>query len=217
MEDSRGDYEKQLTEARRIWDAAAASFDDDPDHGLHDSVVREAWTKLLTAWLPAAPAAILDVGCGTGSLSVVIAGLGCEVTGIDLSPAMIAQAEAKATALGRAITFYVMEAAAPQLPSHQFDVIVCRHLLWTLPEPGKVLLRWVDLLRQNGRLVLIEGYWHTGAGMHAQQIVDTLPSSLSEVSIQNLSGQSDLWGGEVVDERYAIIADLRPTVLLAAS
>jgi SAM-dependent methyltransferase len=102
-----------------------------------------------------------------------------------------------------------MDAAAPRFPPQQFDAIVCRHLLWTLPEPGQVLRRWVDLLRQKGRLRLIEGYWRTGAGLHAQQIVDALPSSLFDISIQNLSDQPDLWGGEVADERYAILADLR--------
>ncbi len=190
------------------WDAAAVSFDDKPDHGLRDPVVLEAWTELLRMWLPAAPAMILDVGCGTGSLSVVLAGLGYQVTGIDLSPAMISLAEVKATALGHSIAFCVMDAGAPRFPSQQFDVIICRHLLWTLPEPARVLQRWVDLLKGNGRLMLIEGYWKTGAGLHAQQIVEVLPSLLINISIQNLSDQSGLWGGEVTDERYVISADL---------
>jgi 2-polyprenyl-3-methyl-5-hydroxy-6-metoxy-1,4-benzoquinol methylase len=192
-------------------------FDEEPDHGLHDPQVRRAWTELLQAWLPPAPAPILDIGCGTGSLSVVLAGQGYQVTGIDLSPAMLAQAEAKATAQGCSIDFLVMDAAAPQLPVRHFAVIVCRHLLWALPEPALVLQRWIDLLKSNGRLVLIEGYWHTGAGLHAEDLVKILPASFANVSVQNLGDRPELWNGEVTDERYAIVAELSLTLPLAES
>jgi 2-polyprenyl-3-methyl-5-hydroxy-6-metoxy-1,4-benzoquinol methylase len=217
MAPSHTDYDRQLHETQQMWDAAAASFDNEPDHGLRDPVVRETWTQLLETFLPAPPATVLDAGCGTGSLSVILAGLGHQVVGIDLSPAMISRAKVKATALGHAIPFHVMDAAAPWLLPHQFDVIICRHLLWALPDPRAVLLRWADLLKENGRLALIEGHWQTGAGLRAQQVVEALPVSLLPISLQNLSDRSDLWGGAVTDERYALIAELRPAIPSAAA
>jgi 2-polyprenyl-3-methyl-5-hydroxy-6-metoxy-1,4-benzoquinol methylase len=192
---------------RQYWDDAAATFDDEPDHGLRDPVVRQAWLELLTRWLPAGPVSILDIGCGTGSLSVMLAELGHKVTGIDLSPAMIAQAEAKVRAAGQQVTLMVMDGAQPQLLPQRFDVIVCRHLLWALPEPALVLRRWVDLLAPGGRLLLIEGYWNTG-GLHSQEIVEALPSSLTGTLVQELSNRPALWGHTVTDERYAVIVDL---------
>ncbi len=108
--------EKRLHEVRQYWDNAAASFDNEPDHGLQESRVLQAWMELLRTWLPADKAVILDVGCGTGSLSVVVAGLGHQVVGLDVSPAMIARAQAKASALGHPIEFHVMDAAEPQFP-----------------------------------------------------------------------------------------------------
>ncbi|MCA9908647.1 MAG: hypothetical protein KC519_08370, partial [Anaerolineae bacterium] len=60
-------HEQQLETARQVWDAEAASFDDQPDHGLGDPAVLAAWTDLLKALLPADKAATLDIGCGTGS------------------------------------------------------------------------------------------------------------------------------------------------------
>jgi 2-polyprenyl-3-methyl-5-hydroxy-6-metoxy-1,4-benzoquinol methylase len=200
----------RLNELREYWDNAAASFDDEPDHGLQDPQLLQAWVELLKKWLPTNHAAILDLGCGTGSLSVVMAGLGHEVTGIDISPAMIARAKAKATAFGYPIKFHIMDAAVPQFPPRLFDAIVCRHLLWALPEPATVLPRWVGLLKPGGRLVLIEGYWSTGAGMHVAEIVAALPSSVTSIAIQDLSGQPIYWGRPVTDERYAVIADLYP-------
>ncbi|MCL5998876.1 MAG: methyltransferase domain-containing protein [Chloroflexi bacterium] len=203
-----GDDEQRLRESRQYWDHAAATFDEEPDHGLRDPIVRSAWMNRLAGWLPTTRATILDVGCGTGSLSVVLAELGHEVTGIDLSPAMVARAEAKAPTAGQRITHKVMDAANPQLVPQRFDVIVCRHLLWALPAPPLVLRRWVELLAPAGRLLLIEGYWKTGGGLHSYEIVEALPASLTGILVQDLSGQPELWGGWVTDERYAVIADL---------
>lgn len=208
------DNELRFAETRHYWDKAAATFDDEPDHGLRDATVRAAWTNLLANWLPLTRAMILDIGCGTGSLSGVLAACGHTVTGIDLSPAMIAQAIAKAQAAGQSITFKVMEASDPQLSPQHFDLIVCRHLLWALPEPALVLQRWVKLLAPEGRLLLIEGYWHTGGGLHAAEVVAMLPTVLTGVTLQNLSDQPALWGGAVVDERYAVIADLPANVVI---
>ncbi len=80
------DQDHRPQETRNPWDEAASSFDDEPDHGLRDAEVLRAWTEALTEWLPARPSRVLDAGCGTGSLSVVVAGLGHEVTAVDYSP-----------------------------------------------------------------------------------------------------------------------------------
>ena len=206
-QDRSSDNEKRLQEARAYWDQAAASFDHEPDHGLHDPQVLHAWTELLKTWLPAHKIAVLDVGCGTGSLSVILAGLGYSVTGIDLSPTMLAQARAKGKALGHPSVFHVMDAATPQFAAHSFDAIVCRHLLWTLPDPAQVLQTWTDLLKPGGRLMLIEGYWSAGGGLHAAELVNALPSSVTMIAVQDLGDQPEYWGKKVTDERYAIIAD----------
>lgn len=199
--------DQRLRLLRQYWDKEADSFDKEPDHGLADPVVLEAWTTLLDAWLPHPQAKILDIGCGTGSLTVVLAGLGHLVTGIDLSPVMISYAERKAARAGLPLSFHVMEASFPRFSSQQFDGIICRHLLWSLPNIADVLRHWVTLLKPGGRLLLIEGYWHTGGGLHCEELVAALPPSLTDISIKNLSSQSGYWGKEVNDERYAIMAD----------
>ena len=199
--------EKRLQETQQYWDDLASTFDNEPDHGLHDVLIRETWTEFLKTWLPPTDATVLDIGCGTGSLSILLAELGHKVTGIDLSPSMISHARAKAAIHGFRIEFHVMDAAFPQLPYQKFDVIICRHLLWALPEPKQVLQRWIEFLKPHGRLILIEGFWVTGAGLHAQEIMRMLPASFINVSNQNLSDNPNFWGGRVSDERYAIVAD----------
>lgn len=193
---------------RQQWDDLAASFDNEPDHGLRNPAVLAAWTALLRDSLTDIDGSVLDVGCGTGSLSVVLANLGYQVTGIDFSSAMIARATTKAHDAGYVIPFHVMDAANPTLSASQFDAIVCRHLLWALPNPTQVLSRWEALLKPGGRLLIIEGFWHTGAGLHTQEILQLLSPSLKDVKVRNLSEISGLWGEIVSDERYAITANL---------
>jgi len=49
---------------------------------------------------------VLDLGCGTGSISVALTQRGYKVTGIDISPEMLTQAEQKARVAGANIPFY---------------------------------------------------------------------------------------------------------------
>ena len=207
-----------LPEARAYWDAAAPGFDAEPDHGLHDPSVRQPWAELLRTYLPPPPASVLDLGCGTGSLTVLLAALGHAVTGLDFSEAMIALAEAKTEAEAQARTagappaagpwrrplFHVMNAAEPSFAPASFDVLLCRHLLWALPAPAAVLRRWAALLKPGGRLLLIEGRWHTGSGLPAAEIAAMLPPALVLAGVQDLSGNPRYWGKPVDDERYIL-------------
>ena len=83
----------------RFWDEASGEFDAEPD--LRDPAVREAWARRLRAWLPPAPADVLDLGCGTGSLALLAIEAGHRVVGVDLSPRMVELARARLGPGGR--------------------------------------------------------------------------------------------------------------------
>ena len=191
----------------QYWDAEVERFDQMPDHGLTDPAVRQAWANLLAEWLPHPPATILEVGSGTGSLSLLAAALGYQVTGIDFSPAMVARARAKAAEAGQTVPFHVMDASRPELSIQRFDAVLCRHLLWVLPNPEAALARWAGLLTPGGRLVLIEGYWGTGGGLHAWEVIDALPPEFERINEEDLSDRSRLWGKEVHDERFIVATE----------
>lgn len=188
------------------WDAEAATFDDEPDHGLRDPRVRRAWAERLRSWLPERASDVLDLGCGTGSLSLLASEQGHHVTGVDSSPAMIDLARAKLA--GRDAAFLVGDAAVPPVGEQRFDVVLVRHLLWALPDPGRVLRHWRELVRPGGRLVLVEGVWGTvtPAGIPADVLTGLLAPLAAEVRLEVLSQDAQLWGKEVTDERYAVVA-----------
>src|ERR1700754_2690035 len=81
-----------------LWNDEAATFDEAADHGLRDPAVRAAWRDLLLGLLPAPPARVADLGCGTGTLSLLLAAEGFAVDGVDFSRAMVQRARAKAAA-----------------------------------------------------------------------------------------------------------------------
>ncbi|MFE6095805.1 class I SAM-dependent methyltransferase [Streptomyces massasporeus] len=193
------------------WDAEAASFDEEPDHGLRDPEVRRAWAGRLRGWLPGRAGDVLDLGCGTGSLSLLASEQGHRVTGVDLSPAMVALARQKLA--GRDAVFLVGDAASPPVGEQRFDTVLVRHVLWALPDPGRALRHWRGLLRPGGRLVLVEGVWGAvePVGIPAERLTAQLAPIAGQLRVERLSDDPRLWGGEVTDERYAVVAEIRPS------
>lgn len=208
------------------WDASADNFDDEADHGLRDPQVSAAWARRLAEWMPEPPADVLDLGCGTGSLTLLLARQGHRPVGVDLSPRMIELAGRKLS--GLAVPLIVGDASDP--PSWAvplmaggpagglFDAVLVRHLVWTLPEPEAALRRWLAMLRPGGRLVLVEGRWQASGGAYtegarglpwlggvtAARLVAALEPVAEVIRVEPLTDPL-LWGKEIDDERYVVI------------
>ena len=190
-----------MDEIARYWDAQAQRFDRAPDHGLRDPKLRDAWGSLLSGLLPRPPARVL--GCGTGTLSVLLAERGHDVTGVDLAPEMIKLARAKAQAASVQIDFRLGDASEPQLTAGAFDVVLSRHVVWALPDPGRALAGWIRLLRGGGRLVFIEGRWSNGAGLSAAKLSSLIHEQGLETTVIPIDDPI-YWGSPTDDERYVI-------------
>src|SRR5438270_13147772 len=80
-----------------------------------------------------APLDAFDVGCGTGFLSLELAGRGHRVTGVDFAPQMLAEARRKAASeQSLAVRFEEGDAEALQFSDASLDFVITRHVLWTL-------------------------------------------------------------------------------------
>lgn len=203
-----------MTDAiREYWDGQAKDFDREADHGLLDPGVRGAWAELILPLIPMPGSEVADLGCGTGSLSVLLAEAGHRVRGLDLSARMVDAAQAKAAkaaeaAAGRppaAVEFLQGDASEPPYAPSGCDVVLARHVLWALPDPGAALGRWTRLLRMPGTMVLVEGLWGTGAGIPSAECRDLVLRHRSNAEVVPLTDPA-LWGKEISDERYLILS-----------
>ncbi|GAA1478096.1 class I SAM-dependent methyltransferase [Nocardioides aestuarii] len=191
-----------ISDTRDLWDREAQTFDEAADHGLADPDCREAWRALLLEHLPPAPARVADLGCGTGTLSLLLSGEGYAVDGLDLSPEMVRRAQDKA---GHVATFVEGDASRPPLEAGAYDVVLSRHVLWAMPSPAEALGRWIDLLRPGGRLLLVEGNWVTGAGLSAEQTVGMVEATGRPATLRRMP-EPVFWGREITDDRYLVVS-----------
>lgn len=163
-----------LEALQRFWDTDAATYDQWPEHGAWSHAERAAWAAALVRLLPPLPAKVLDVGAGTGFLSLAAARLGYEVTALDISAAMLARLEATAEKEGLAIETVCAAAHAP--PAGPFDAVMERLALWTLPDPVGALTAWREV--GPGRLVAFESVWAGGGRDYVQGVRRRLRSGL---------------------------------------
>jgi ubiquinone/menaquinone biosynthesis C-methylase UbiE len=146
------------------WDRRAPTFDDDFGHSIRTPAERAAWDRILDLVLAGRTALeCLDVGCGTGFLSFELATRGHRVTGVDFAPAMLAEARRKAAERGSAVRFEEADAERLPFPAAGFDLVVSRHVLWTLPHPEAAIDEWIRVLGAGGRLVVVDGQFDAGA------------------------------------------------------
>ena len=126
-----------LSRVENYWNKRAHDFNTIRRNELQ-SEISQRWLNVFHQYLPANKTLkILDIGTGTGYFSILLSKEGHDVTGIDLTEAMVKEAEATAHDYNVSPTFIQMDAQATSFANNTFDVIVTRNLTWTLPNPQK--------------------------------------------------------------------------------
>jgi len=118
-----------------------------------------------------AAARIADVGCGSGEITARLALLysDAELVGVDILDASVAHARARHSALAPRLMFETGDAFELRFEPEAFDLVVCRHLLQSVPEPEKVLSELHRICKPGGFIhVLSEDYGmlHMAPGEH---------------------------------------------------
>lgn len=116
---------------------------------------------LFSRYALGGPARIVDVGCGSGEITSRLALLypEAELLGIDVLESSVAHAQQRHAALAPRVRFEQGDAFQLALPSNGFDLVVCRHLLQSVPEPTRVLAELYRVCKPGGWLhVLSEDY-----------------------------------------------------------
>jgi ubiquinone/menaquinone biosynthesis C-methylase UbiE len=148
---------------KRVWDKSAPSYD------RQIAFFEKIWFGGGREWLAErAQGRILEVAIGTGR------NLPCypedaAVTGIELSPAMLAIARQRAADLGRDAD--LREGDAEHLPfaDASFDTVICALSLCTIPHPAAAIGEMKRVLVPGGRLLLLDHIASTWPPIYAAQ------------------------------------------------
>lgn len=145
-------------EIKAYWSSRAATFDLSPGHEIFSEEERSAWHALISKHLGQGDGRIaLDLACGTGVISHLMDDLGFAVTGLDWSETMLELARAKAISRGRSIHFSMADAENTMEPDGTYDVIITRHLVWTLVDPKACFKEWLRVLKPGGKILIVDG------------------------------------------------------------
>ena len=183
------------------WDRRAAHFDEDFGHSIGSPAERAAWDRILDLVIPAGrPMDALDAGCGTGFLSLELAARGHRVSGIDFAPAMLVAARGKAAAQRLSVHFEEGDAEQLPFPPGNFDLVISRHVLWTLPHPEAAIDEWIRVLRPGGRLAIVDGAQYSEAAAPPQR--ENARTSSEYAAIGDQLAQKTV----IIDYQYADFA-----------
>jgi ubiquinone/menaquinone biosynthesis C-methylase UbiE len=135
---------------RRYWDKHSASYD--KQMRFFDRVL---FGDSRTWACSQATGDTLEVAIGTG-LNLPLYPAGVRLTGIDLSPAMLEQARARAHQLGRAADLREADAHALPFPDASFDTVACTFSLCAIPGERLAITEMKRVLRPGGQLLLAD-------------------------------------------------------------
>lgn len=159
---------------RRIWDKAA------PSYNKQIAFFERIWFGGGREWIGArARGRVLEVAIGTGR-NLTHYDSEVTVTGVDLSPEMLALATEHAAELGREADLREGDAAHLPFPDASFDTVVCALSLCSIPDPQGAVVEMRRVLAPGGQLLLLDHVGSTWPPLYgAQWLVQQVTSRLT--------------------------------------
>jgi ubiquinone/menaquinone biosynthesis C-methylase UbiE len=154
---------ESMPKIRADFDRIALLSGDGWNHNSH-------YHDFLLKQLPPHCTYALDIGCGAGAFSRLLASRSDRVLALDLSPQMIRVAKARSEQYSN-IDFQVADATAWEFPAEQFDCVASIATLHHLPFE-ETLLKMREALKINGTLIILDLF-------KAEGLSDLLTSALA--------------------------------------
>jgi SAM-dependent methyltransferase len=121
--------------------------------------------------------AVLDVGCGTGVVALTAARHGAHVTGVDLTPELVARAKENADLMGLSATFVEGDAEAIPCPDASFDFVLSQFGHMFAPRPEVTMGEMLRVLKPGGTVAfstwppeLFTGRWFALMGKYGPSL-----------------------------------------------
>lgn len=148
-----------LTEISKYWSSSSDSYDKVIQTQFRSTKTVNLWKQLLLRGLGHKPRQkVLDVGTGPGFFSILLSQMGHQPTAVDASQGMIERASRNFKDFGYTVPAYVGDAADLHTElENSYDAVVCRDVVWTLPDPQKAYTEWYRILKPGGTLIVFDG------------------------------------------------------------
>jgi 2-polyprenyl-3-methyl-5-hydroxy-6-metoxy-1,4-benzoquinol methylase len=177
------DYPEKLDEDGRRW-LETKPFLREPDSVARHLLDTAAVVSLLGL---RSGTRLCHLGCGTGWLTLLAARCGARAEGYDISPGMVAVAQAKAAAEQLDVDFEVGDMEQLDL-GRRFDACLVYEALHHSHHPGLVLETAHRALRPGGHLLLVEPNWaHRYFGREATRRFGTTENGYSTFALKRLA------------------------------
>ena len=172
------EFDERKERIVRYWGKRSESFLSQRRAELH-SPMAERWLEEIRKHIGTEKRRILDVGCGTGFFTVLLAREGHEIIGTDLTPEMVENSRKLAEEEGVSCAFMQMDAENPEFPDDTFDVVISRNLTWTLPNVEHAYQEWIRILKKGGILLNFDANY----GMSDFSDTSGLPSTHAHYTV----------------------------------
>ena len=141
--------EREIDVIAKYWDDYSPEFD-----AAHDTEDIDLWREELSRLTERKTGLkVLDIGTGTGFLALMLAELGNDAWGIDVSDKMMELGRQHAKERQVNVTFQHSEGEHLPFADDTFDVVVNCRVLWTLVEPEVSLKEWKRVLKPGGKML----------------------------------------------------------------
>ncbi len=151
---------ERLEEIRRYWNMRAEGYTLSSREEL-EGESRALWERRFHELLDGRDCQkVLDIGCGPGFFSVLLAQMGYQVTAVDYTENMLAEAQENAAAYHVCVDFQRMDAQALDFEDEKFDLVISRNVLWNLEDPRRAYREWLRVLKKGGRLINCDGNYY---------------------------------------------------------
>lgn len=128
------------------------AFRYDATREVPETQMNACYERLVSRGVLPTKGLILDAGCGTGQISLVLAQMGYEVQGYDVSPEMVAIAQSKSRPAWRA-RYAVADVRSLPENDHAFDAIIVSKLFQHVQDWKEACLELLRVLRPGACLV----------------------------------------------------------------
>jgi ubiquinone/menaquinone biosynthesis C-methylase UbiE len=143
-------HDDQTAKVLRVWEKSAPGYD------RQIALLEKIWLRGGREWLTArARGRVLEVAIGTGR-NLPLYPADATITGVELSPAMLAIARQRTASLGLDVDLRIGDAHALPFDDAAFDTVVCALSLCTIPDPATAIGEMRRVLAPGGRLLLLD-------------------------------------------------------------